>query len=271
MNPFRIFSHAKRPYTQPRHINFCLHDASYIYDNGTTGLRATTLNIEERRVAIIGLNGSGKTTLLNLLNTTVAPTSGSVLIQTETESYNTANKRERMAIAPSIGALRVQEIEQRFPKSSNIREALEQVLNKQHSEQSTLNSTIVADILAQYGLSSVSSLPLAGLNNKQRHLAAIALATAGNPCALVADEPTKGLDERDTSEVATKLLATQRQIVIATHDISLIARPEFAFERVLIVDNQSVVYDGAPTNAAGYFSDLIASAYQQAGGHTTEQ
>ena len=43
-------------------------------------LHPTTLELNERRVAVIGANGSGKSTLLRLLNGLVLPSTGDVLV-----------------------------------------------------------------------------------------------------------------------------------------------------------------------------------------------
>lgn len=53
---------------------------------------------------------------------------------------------------------------------------------------------IVGNLFAHFGLSTVARQSASSLN-EQRHLLAIASALSFSPAAIVADRPTKGLDE----------------------------------------------------------------------------
>lgn len=49
---------------------------------------------------------------------------------------------------------------------------------------------------------------------------------------IVADEPTKGLDEVASAHVAKALFSYDKQVVFATHDTELITRAEYAIDRI---------------------------------------
>ena len=73
------------------------------------------------------------------------------------------------------------------------------------------------------------------------------------PPVLVLDEPSTMLDLRNTRLLMARLEALPQQVIMSTHDLSLVA----AFERVLVVDNGSVVFDGGPQQAVSRYRELV--------------
>lgn len=97
--------------------------------------------------------------------------------------------------------------------------------------------------------------PASALDSEKRHLLAIAAALSFSPAAIVADEPTKGLDEVASARVAKALFSYDKQVVFATHDTDLIVRPEYAIGRVLVVDDH-VWCSTAPREAVDFFTRI---------------
>ena len=118
---------------------------------------------------------------------------------------------------------------------------------------------IVGNLFAHFGLSTVARQSASSLNSEQRHLLAIASALSFSPAAIVADEPTKGLDEIGSAHVAKALFGYNKQVIFATHDVDMITRPQYAIDRALVVDDPAVVFDGEPAAAAAFYEDLIRS------------
>ena len=102
---------------------------------------------------------------------------------------------------------------------------------------------IIGNLFAHFDLASVAREPASALDSEKRHLLAIAAALSFSPAAIVADEPTKGLDEVASARVAKALFSYDKQVVFATHDTDLIVRPEYAIDRVLVVDDHRVVFE----------------------------
>ena len=125
---------------------------------------------------------------------------------------------------------------------------------------------IIGNLFAHFDLASVAREPASALDSEKRHLLAIAAALSFSPAAIVADEPTKGLDEVSSTRVAKALFSSDKQVVFATHDTDLIVRPEYAIGRVLVVDDHRVVFDGAPREAVDFYTDLVRSKYEAAKG-----
>ena len=253
---------------KPAQLTFALADAGLVYDDGAVGLNPTSLTITERRVAVIGLNGTGKSTLLGLLDGTLKATTGSVSINGTAdggaeEHLDPSSKRDMKRIDELIGRVRREEIPESFYKADTIAGALNAMLKKRHVPESERQATI-GNLFAHFSLANVAKEPASALNSEQRHLLAIAAALCLRPSCVVADEPSKGLDEIGTAHVAKALFSYNSQVIFATHDTDMIVRPEYAIERTLVLDNQSIVFDGTPTDAVAFYTDLIRRHYEAA-------
>ena len=244
----------------PSQVTFTLDQAGHTYEDGSVGLLPTSLTItpDDRRVAVIGLNGAGKTTLLKLLDGAFAATSGSVSITAGETALSPAVKRDLKRIEDIVGRVRREEIPDSYYRAATIREAIEQPLKK-HKVPESERLAIVGNLFAHFGLSTAARQSASSLNSEQRHLLAIASALSFSPTAIVADEPTKGLDEIGSSHVAKALFGYNKQVIFATHDVDMITRPQYAIDRALVVDDHAVVFDGEPAAATAFYEDLIRS------------
>lgn len=247
----------------PSSLTFTLDDAGYTYDDGNVGIEPTSLTITERRVAVIGLNGSGKTTLLKLLDGALAATSGAVAISGGDETLDPANKRQLKRVEQIIGRVRREEIPNAYYKADTISAAVDEALKK-HNVPESERQAIIGNLFAHFGLSGVSRQPVSALDSEKRHLLAVVSALSFSPAAIVADEPTKGLDEIGTANVAKALFSYNKQVVFATHDTDMIMRGEYAIDRTLVLDDHRVAFDGAPADAVAFYTDLIRRKYEAA-------
>lgn len=254
-----LFS-SKRP-EGARDVTFTLDQAGHTYEDGNIGLKPTSLTItpESKRVAVIGLNGSGKTTLLQLLDGALAATSGSVRIDADGVAYDPSVKRDLKRIESIIGRVRREE----NYKADSIREAIDEPLKK-HKVPESERQAIIGNLFAHFDLAAVARESASALDSEKRHLLAIASALSFSPAAIVADEPTKGLDEVASAHVAKALFSYDKQVVFATHDTELITRAEYAIDRTLVVDDHQVVFDGGPHEAVAFYTDLIRAKYEAA-------
>ena len=64
--------------------------------------------------------------------------------------------------------------------------------------------------------------------------------------------------------MAKALYIYDKQVVFATHDTDMIRRPEYAIDRVLVLDEHAVAFDGAPAEAVAFYEDLIRRKYEAA-------
>ena len=210
-----------------------------------TVLRDVTLDLGEQRVAIIGANGSGKSTLARTFNGLVVPTDGTVSVDGRDTRRHGADVRRRVGfmftdpdaqiVMPTVG----EDIEFSLRRKGLSR------LERQAR---------VTEVLDRFGLAGHADQAAHLLSGGQKQLLALASVLVTEPSVLVCDEPTTLLDLRNTERVAALLLALPQQVVLVTHDLDLVA----AYERVLVIDEGAVAYDGRPADAVRTYRDLVS-------------
>lgn len=209
-----------------------------------TLLGPTTLTLTERRIALIGSNGSGKSTLARLLNGLIEPTSGSVTVNgLDTVSDGSAVRRQVGFVFTDPSAQLV------MPTCvEDIALSLRRSV-KDKKERLARAHTILAAI----GLADKADTSVHALSGGQKQLLALAGVLATDPEILVADEPTTLLDLRNTRLIADRLFGLRQQVILVTHDLGLAAR----CERVLVIDDAHIAFDGGPAEAAGFYQELV--------------
>jgi len=78
---------------------------------------------------------------------------------------------------------------------------------------------------------------------------------AVQPAVLVCDEPTTLLDLRWRAVVDELLDSLEQQLLLVTHDLAAAARAD----RVLVVDDGRVVFDGEPGAAVAAYQQLMSA------------
>ena len=210
-----------------------------------TVLRDVTLDLGEQRVAIIGANGSGKSTLARTFNGLVLPTDGTVSVDGRDTRRHGADVRRRVGfmftdpdaqiVMPTVG------------------EDIEFSLRRKGMSRPERQAR-VTEVLDRFGLAGHADHAAHLLSGGQKQLLALASVLVTEPSVLVCDEPTTLLDLRNTERVARLLLALPQQVVLVTHDLDLVA----AYERVLVIDEGAVAYDGRPADAVRAYRDLVS-------------
>jgi biotin transport system ATP-binding protein len=209
-----------------------------------TLLHPTTLELAEKRIAIIGANGSGKSTLLRLLNGLVLPSTGSV----DVAGLDTRSQGRRVRqlvgfvftdpLSQLVLATAVDDVE--LSLRGRIRDRRER-----HAEALRL--------LSERGLADVADQSVYDLSGGERQLVAFTSVLASGPTIIVADEPTTLLDLRNRDRVRQLLGGLEQQVVVATHDLELAAEAD----RVLVVDAGRVVVDDNPSAAVAAYLSLV--------------
>ena len=217
-----------------------------IGDDELTILHPTTLQLTEQRIALIGSNGSGKSTLARLLNGLVRPAAGTVRVDDLDSVRNGADLRKRVGFVFTDPDSQIV-----MPTPA---EDIGLSLRRSKLSRSERLARAV-EVLASYGLDHLADVSVHSLSGGQKQLLAIAGVLATSPDVLVADEPTTLLDLRNTGLVADLLFGLAQQLVLVTHDLDLAAR----CDRILVVEQGAVVFDGEPTDAIAYYRDSVAA------------
>ena len=231
---------------------------------GIEAVKGIDLTVEQGKiVTLIGSNGAGKSTLLGLLDGSLKANAGTVTIAGGEERLDPAVKKDAKRIDNLVGKVRREEIPNSFYQAANISEAVSEALKKHKVPESERHARI-GNLFAHFDLAQVSKAKASELDSEKRHLLAIAAALSFEPSAIVADEPSKGLDEIGAAHVAKALFSYNKQVIFATHDTDMIRRPEYAIDRVLVLDEHAVAFDGAPAEAVAFYEDLIRRKYEAA-------
>ncbi|MCM3413606.1 ATP-binding cassette domain-containing protein [Metabacillus litoralis] len=188
-------------------------------------------------VGYIGENGAGKSTSIKMLTGILTPTSGQVLVN----GMNPHKEREQFV--QSIGVVFGQRSQLWWDiavqESFRLLKKVYKVSDKDYNEH-------MEHVISTLDIGPLLDKPVRKLSLGQRMRCELAAALIHNPPLLFLDEPTIGLDvlvklkiRQFLKEMNEKYKTT---ILLTTHDLSDI---EALCERVIMLDEGSVIYDGA--------------------------
>ncbi|MDA0563204.1 energy-coupling factor ABC transporter ATP-binding protein [Streptomonospora sp. S1-112] len=222
-----------------------LEGVSHAYA-GRPVLRDITLELAEHRIGVIGANGSGKSTLARTLNGLVVPDSGRVLLDGLDTRRHAREIRRRVGFVFSDPAAQI--------VMPTVAEDVAIGLRRSGLSRAEVESRVSA-VLERHGLAGHRDHPAHLLSGGQRQMLALASVLVTEPEVLVCDEPTTLLDLRNAAVVAAALRALPQQVILLTHHLDLLA----GFDRVLVVDEGRVVFDGAPADAVAHYTALMGA------------
>lgn len=176
----------------------------------TLVLENLTFTLREQAItALRGPSGSGKSSLLAAISGSVVPTHGGLWLE------DSSNQRW----APSLEHVAW------VPQGGNVvggRTSLDNIsLSRLSQGDSLLTAQKVArSWLVRVGLAHREGTPAKFLSGGERQRLVFARALAVGRPLLLADEPSAGLDRRNTENIAELMrnLSTSATIVVATHD-----------------------------------------------------
>jgi energy-coupling factor transport system ATP-binding protein len=211
-----------------------VRDLSVTYD-GKSALKSVSASIFTNEiVAIMGRNGAGKSSLLKSL-AGIADVSDGTVDVSGLNPQNLKGKERRT----SIGFIPQEPSDLLYGQSV-------QIECEQADKDNEIPSGTTAQILHQLvpGVSAITHPR--DLSEGQRLGLALSIALSSNPAVLILDEPTRGLDYQAKKELTRILIefarATSKCVVLATHDVELVA--ELA-TRVLFLADGDIVADGS--------------------------
>lgn len=206
-------------------------------------LRSISLRLTEQRVGVVGANGSGKSTLARVFNGLVLADEGSVRIDGLDPVRQPRKVRRRVGfVFPDADAQII------MPTVA------EDVAAGLPERQSPAAQQQVAEVLQRYGLSEHADHPAHLLSGGQKQLLALAGVLVTEPDIVVCDEPTTLLDLRNVALLQRTLRQLPQRVVLLTHHLEVLAD----FERVLVMDEGRIVFDGEPAAAIAHYRELMA-------------
>ncbi|MGK8506008.1 energy-coupling factor ABC transporter ATP-binding protein [Nocardia asiatica] len=207
-------------------------------------LRDIDLRIGERRVGIIGSNGSGKSTLARMINGLLTPSSGTVTVDGVDASRKGAQVRRKVGFVFTDPDTQI--------VMPTVAEDLAFSLRRTGLSRSEVAAR-VQEVLERFGLAGHAEHPAHLLSGGQKQLLALGAVLIRRPEVIVADEPTTLLDLRNARVVAEALDGVDQQVIVVTHQLSLLE----SFERVIVIDDGAVAFDGAPGDAVAAYRAAV--------------
>ena len=207
-------------------------------------LHPFSLELANARTAVIGANGSGKSTLLRLINGLIAPDGGSVTV----DGLDTV--RRGAAVRRKVGFVFTDPLSQLVMPTG--RDDVELSLRASRRNRTERRQAAEAQ-LASLGLLELADRSIYDLSGGERQLMALASVLAVEPAVLVADEPSTLLDLRNTLRLREVFSGLPQQVIYTTHDLEFAADAD----RVLVMDNGRIVFDGAPHEAIAAYRSLV--------------
>jgi ABC transport system ATP-binding/permease protein len=232
-------------------------NVTFRFRNSDNGIH--NLNFHEvsgKLVGIMGGSGVGKSTSLSILNGTLMPQEGKILIN----GFDLYNDEEKNAIKGVIGFV---------PQDDLLIDDLTVFQNLYYSAKLCLNNLsekeiteVVNRTLVDFDLDETKDLRVGNplkkvISGGQRKRLNIALELLREPTILFVDEPTSGLSSVD-SEMVMNLLKTQthkgKLVVVNIHQPS--SEIYKMFDKIMIIDKGGYqVFYGNPNEAVVYFKE----------------
>jgi biotin transport system ATP-binding protein len=207
-------------------------------------VRNIDLHINERRVGIIGSNGSGKSTLARMINGLLKPSSGVVTVDGVDAARKGAQVRRKVGFVFTDPDTQI--------VMPTVSEDLAFSLRRTGLSKPEVAAR-VEQMLVRFGLTEHADHPAHLLSGGQKQLLAIGAVLIRGPEVIIADEPTTLLDLRNARVVADALDSVDQQVIVVTHQLALLE----GFDRVIVIDDGAVAFDGAPADAVPAYRDSV--------------
>jgi ABC-2 type transport system ATP-binding protein len=188
------------------------------------------------RLAIIGPNGAGKTTLLSILSGIQQPDEGTITHAPEAVGWVPQQ-------AAVYSKLSVRENIQLFARLEKVRDV----------------GATVDQMLELTALGDRAGDEVGQLSGGNRQRVNIAVGLLAEPGVLLLDEPSTALDPRQREllwEFISSLAASGTTVVFSTHNVG---EAERYADRVLVLADGELLFDGAPSELLGGERDFEAA------------
>ncbi len=225
---------------------------------GIAAVTGVSLEVEAgESVGLVGPNGAGKTTLFNCICGQLRPERGSVeLAGTEVLGLPTY-KRARLGISRTYQRVEIfpdMTVEEHLMVAVRAGERRSQLWRDlcNLSAPTAEETARVHAVLELIGIEEQASTPVSALGLGSCRLVELGRALVSEPILLLADEPSSGLDIRETHDLAQVLRRLQREhgmaMLLVEHDLGMVGE---VVDRTVVMNLGEVIAEGA-------FDDVMA-------------
>jgi ABC-type branched-subunit amino acid transport system ATPase component/branched-subunit amino acid ABC-type transport system permease component len=218
-----------------------------------------------RITGLIGPNGAGKTTVFNACSGLVAPRSGKVRLSGRDLTRLPAAKRARTGLGRTFQQMELfdslsvlDNVLVGFEASKAGGGVYSQVVGKRGERRTGL--ALARSLLELCGLAGLEDAQAGSLSTGQRRLVELARCLAGPFSVLLLDEPSSGLDHRETETFGAilKRVVAERGvgILLVEHDMALVMD---VCDEIYVMDFGTRIFSGTPEEVRR--SDIVRAAY----------
>ncbi len=221
---------------------------------GLKVLNRVTLEVNQGElVGLMGPNGAGKTTLFNIISGFLTPVEGEIYLKGERITYLPPHLITRKGLVRTFQNVRIfkhlsviENVEVAIPQSHEIGLLRGLFPTPKTKTIRQLVKEKALEYVHLVGLSQVALRNADSLTFGQQRLLGIARAIALAPEILLLDEPSAGLNRKETealSEIIKKIHSKGVTIFIIEHDISMLM--DLA-QRIIVLDRGKKITEGSP-------------------------
>jgi branched-chain amino acid transport system ATP-binding protein len=202
------------------------------------------------RLGLVGPNGAGKTTLLDCISGVQVPDGGRIVLGGHDVTRTPAHRRARMGIGRTfqrVGLFSGLTVREHLVVAQRAHRGVHALAGDLvgHGRVSSAEIERSDEILGRLGIAALATAPVETLTFGRARLVEVARALAADPTLLLLDEPSSGLDRRETDDLAATLQAVQDDrdvaIVLVDHDLELVAG---FTQRCVVLDFGRVIASG---------------------------
>jgi ABC-type branched-subunit amino acid transport system ATPase component len=221
---------------------------------GLVALDRVALTVHDRSiVGLIGPNGAGKTTFFGVLSGLLRPSSGTVRFAGVDMTRTSPPARARLGLARTFQRVELFDeltVREHVVLAHRVRTRRRRLLldlaglghREDRAEREAVDST-----LALVGLERVANAPARTLGLGTARLVELARAIATRPRLLLLDEPSSGLDARETDMLTTVFARLREEqdlaLVLVEHNVQMVLG---LADRVVVLDFGEVIAEGEP-------------------------
>ena len=212
--------------------------------------------------AIIGPNGAGKTTFFNMITGFFPPTTGTITFAGQDITGLP------VAARVACGMARTFQITEIFPELTvreNIRIGVESAkgfrlrMFLRRAEAAGIAARI-AEVLGLVGLDAKAERRVGELSHGDQRAAEIGMALTLEPRILLLDEPTVGMGEQETYDIARLIRRLHREqgytVLLIEHDMRVVFN---LADRISVLEQGRLLADGTPVEIAA--NPAVQAAY----------
>jgi ABC-type branched-subunit amino acid transport system ATPase component/branched-subunit amino acid ABC-type transport system permease component len=233
---------------------------------GLVAVNEFSLEVSSGRITgLIGPNGAGKSTTLGVCSGIIRPNGGDIFIKERSVKRRTIAQRARMGVGRTFQQMELFEtlsvrdnLELGAEGSKAGARVFRQLIPKRGDRAEIAGR--VAEAAQRCGLTLLLDRQVASLSTGQRRLVEFARCLAGPFRVLLLDEPSSGLDHRETEQFGAILRGVvedgRRAILLVEHDMKLVMS---VCDDIYVMDFGREIFRGTPADVRA--SAIVQAAY----------